>query len=153
MKCPHVLTHSFSFSFSFHIYINIYARKKPLKSNRKKWIYSVIFFMYCIAGLMPIHWLKNRKMPWKTGPTTEEKWKKTHRKDSNKSLNSSEMENIFRSKEIANKKNCSYTRHHSASIFFWLFNGLLFLSIRWLFCLRFIRHSIQFNLSIFICNS
>lgn len=153
------------------------------KTVEKEWAqknYSITFFMHCIAGLMPIHWLKNHKsgrknwtqkisteMPrkWVNRRCEQEQKKIAHKWTHTHSISEMELESqrTYRRKKI--------TRMHviiQPAFSFWLQRACCFYlysilapcSLVLSLSLHFstssahtLRHSVQFNLSIFICNS
>lgn len=113
------------------------------KTVEKEWAqknYSITFFMHCIAGLMPIHWLKNHKSGrknWTQKISTEmpRKWVNRRCEQEQKKIahkwthTQHQWDGIREPTNVQKKKNYSYARHHSASIFFLASKSLLFLSL------------------------
>lgn len=96
--------------------------------------------MHCIAGLMPIHWLKNHKSGrknWTRKISTEmpRKWVNRRCEQEQKKIahkwthTQHQWDGIREPTNVQKKKNYSYARHHSASIFFLASKSLLFLSL------------------------
>lgn len=96
--------------------------------------------MHCIAGLMPIHWLKNHKSGrknWTQKISTEmpRKWVNRRCEQEQKKIahkwthTQHQWDGIREPTNVQKKKNYSYARHHSASIFFLASKSLLFLSL------------------------